>query len=98
MYIPASFAASDQVVRDLLTNHGAADLITATSDGLLATFLPFLYDPAVGEFLRQPAVEHAVRLDDVIVRRDDLILARHDARLPDFRLPARPSLRRLGPT
>ena len=49
MYIPASFAASDQVVRDLLTNHGAADLITATSDGLLATFLPFLYDPAVGE-------------------------------------------------
>ena len=49
MYIPASFAASDQVVRDLLTNHGAADLITATSEGLLATFLPFLYDPAVGE-------------------------------------------------
>lgn len=49
MYIPASFAVGDQVVRDLLTNHGAADLITATSEGLLATFLPFLYDPAVGE-------------------------------------------------
>jgi transcriptional regulator len=49
MYIPASFAANDDVVRDLLTHHGAADLITATSEGLLATFLPFLYDPTVGE-------------------------------------------------
>jgi transcriptional regulator len=49
MYTPASFAASDQVVRDLLTHDGAADLITSTSEGLVATFLPFLYDPAVGE-------------------------------------------------
>ena len=49
MYVPASFTANDDVVRDLLTNHGAADLVTATSEGLLATFLPFLYDPTVGE-------------------------------------------------
>ena len=49
MYVPASFAASDDVVRDLLTHFSAADLVTATSQGLLATFLPFLYDPAVGE-------------------------------------------------
>ena len=49
MYVPASFTANDDVVRDLLTNHGAADLVTATSEGLLATFLPFLYDPTAGE-------------------------------------------------
>ncbi len=49
MYIPAHFAAGDAAVRDLLTRHGAADLITLTADGLLATMLPFAYDPAAGE-------------------------------------------------
>ena len=38
MYIPAHFAASEEVVTDLLLNHGAADLVTVTEDGLLATF------------------------------------------------------------
>lgn len=49
MYIPAHFAADDALVTELLTHHGAADLVTATSQGLLATMLPFVYDPAVGE-------------------------------------------------
>jgi transcriptional regulator len=49
VYVPAHFAADDAVVRDLLDNHGAADLVTATADGLQATFLPFLHDPSVGE-------------------------------------------------
>jgi transcriptional regulator len=49
MYVPAHFAADDAVVRELLTHHGAADLITATPTGLLATLLPFVYDPTVGE-------------------------------------------------
>jgi transcriptional regulator len=49
MYIPAHFAAGDDAVRDLLARHGAADLITLTADGLLATMLPFAYDPAAGE-------------------------------------------------
>jgi transcriptional regulator len=49
MYIPAHFAAADAAVRDLLTRHGAADLITLTADGLLATMLPFAYDPSAGE-------------------------------------------------
>lgn len=49
MYVPAHFAASDRQVAELLTNHGAADLVTATSEGLLATLLPFIFDPAVGE-------------------------------------------------
>jgi len=49
MYIPAHFAADDAAVRELLTRHGAADLITLTADGLLATMLPFAYEPAAGE-------------------------------------------------
>jgi transcriptional regulator len=47
MYIPAHFAASEDVVTDLLVNHGAADLVTVTEDGLLATMLPFVYEPSV---------------------------------------------------
>jgi transcriptional regulator len=43
MYIPAHFAADDAAVHDLLARHGAADLITLTADGLLATMLPFAY-------------------------------------------------------
>lgn len=49
MYVPKHFAASDEDVVRLLHSHGAADLITATADGLVATFLPFLFDPAAGE-------------------------------------------------
>jgi transcriptional regulator len=36
-------------VRNLLTLHGAADLVTATPGGVLASLLPFIYDPTVGE-------------------------------------------------
>jgi len=49
VYVPAHFAADDAAVHELLTHHGAADLVTATPVGLLATLLPFVYDPAVGE-------------------------------------------------
>src|SRR5271169_1891222 len=49
MYIPAHFGADHAVVDELLARHGAADLITLTADGLLATMLPFAYDPAAGE-------------------------------------------------
>ncbi len=62
MYIPRSFAATDDDVRDLLTQHGAADLITATPQGLLATFLPFLYDPTVGKHGR--LLGHVARNND----------------------------------
>ncbi len=49
MYIPTHFAVDDAAVDDLLARHGAADLITLTSDGLLATMLPFAYEPSAGE-------------------------------------------------
>jgi transcriptional regulator len=49
MYLPEHFRASDETVRELLENHGAADLITATSDGLVATHLPFIFESGVGD-------------------------------------------------
>src|SRR3974390_2586454 len=49
MYIPAHFSVHDAEVHELLARHGAADLITLTEDGLLATMLPFAYEPSAGE-------------------------------------------------
>jgi transcriptional regulator len=49
MYIPAHFAVDKDAIDDLLAKHGAADLITLTDDGLLATMLPFAYEPSAGE-------------------------------------------------
>jgi transcriptional regulator len=44
MYVPAHFKPDDETVRELLRNLGAANLVTATADGLLATMLPLVYD------------------------------------------------------
>lgn len=49
MYIPAHFTPGAGVVGELLRNHGAADLVTQTDDGLVATMLPFVYVPEAGE-------------------------------------------------
>src|ERR1700722_1732109 len=49
MYIPAHFAATAAEVDELLAKHGAADLITLTDGGLLATMLPFAYEPSAGQ-------------------------------------------------
>ncbi len=51
MYVPNHFAADDAVVQDLLSNHGAANLVTSTPAGLLATLLPFVYDAESGALL-----------------------------------------------
>jgi|SRR5215470_3580872 len=66
MYIPALFAAADATVRELLARHGAADLITLTDDGLLATMLPFAYEPpAPGESHAHGALYgHVARTND----------------------------------
>jgi len=49
MYVPAHFAATAAAVDELLAKHGAADLITLTDDGLLATMLPFVYEPSADQ-------------------------------------------------
>ncbi len=45
VYIPDHFRPADEDVAELLVNIGAADLITATADGLLATMLPLIHEP-----------------------------------------------------
>jgi transcriptional regulator len=49
MYVPGHFAADEELLDELLRNHGAADLVTQTDDGLVATMLPFVYVPEAGE-------------------------------------------------
>ena len=49
MYTPAHFAATPETVRGLLSRPGALNLVTMTSQGLLATLLPFVFDPDAGE-------------------------------------------------
>ncbi|MET0966188.1 MAG: FMN-binding negative transcriptional regulator [Nakamurella sp.] len=81
MYVPGHFAASDEDIRQLLAGHGAADLITITEQGLLATFLPFLYDAERGALLghlarnndqwRRPTIGEAM----VIVRGPDAYIS-----------------------
>jgi transcriptional regulator len=62
MYIPAHFAAGGAAVDELLARHGAADLITLTEDGLIATMLPFIYEPSAGE--RGALYGHVARNND----------------------------------
>jgi transcriptional regulator len=49
MYVPAHFAPDPAQVDELLRNHGAADLVTVTERGLVATMLPFIYVPPAGQ-------------------------------------------------
>ena len=44
MYVPAHFKPDDEDVRDLLRNPGAAELVSVTAEGILATLLPLVYD------------------------------------------------------
>ncbi len=46
MYIPDHIRPTDEDVAELLANLGAADLVSATGEGLLATFLPLIHEPA----------------------------------------------------
>jgi transcriptional regulator len=48
MYVPQHFQASDEDLHALLSRGAAADLVTSTAQGMIATFLPFLFDPAAG--------------------------------------------------
>lgn len=62
MYVPKHFAMDDADLQELLVRHGAGDLVTATAQGLLATLLPFVYDPAVGE--HGALLGHVARTND----------------------------------
>ena len=77
MYVPAHFAVGDAQVRELLVHHGAADLITMTDQGLLATLLPFVFDPEAGP--HGALLGHVARNNDqwrVPARGESLVIVR----------------------
>ena len=45
MYLPKHFRAGEAATEELLAAVRRADLITSTTEGLYATFLPLIYDP-----------------------------------------------------
>lgn len=49
MYTPAHFAVDQESAIEFLSNVRAADLVTMTDRGLVATFLPLYFDPTVGD-------------------------------------------------
>jgi transcriptional regulator len=67
MYIPAHFAPDAALVDELLRNHGAADLVTVTPGGLVATMLPFIYVPPAGP----PAAGQLGALHGHLARNND---------------------------
>jgi len=63
--VPAHFAPpDDESVRDLLRHHGAADLVTSTAEGLVATLLPFVYDEPSPDGDRGRLLGHVARNND----------------------------------
>lgn len=49
MYVPAHFAMSTEQVQSVLCSGSAGDLVTAGPEGLVATFLPMVFDPTAGD-------------------------------------------------
>jgi transcriptional regulator len=62
MYLPKHLRADDAETAVLLSGLRAADLVTATPDGLYATFLPLIHDSSGGEFGR--LLGHVARKND----------------------------------
>jgi transcriptional regulator len=50
VYTPSHYAVTPDDARTFLATMRAADLVTMTEQGLLATFLPLLYVPEIGEY------------------------------------------------
>ena len=62
MYVPAHFAVDDGELAQLVSDFPVADLVTLTPQGLVATFLPVLYEPNTAE--RGSIIGHVARGND----------------------------------
>jgi len=62
MYVPDHFSVDDEQSMQFVTDIRAADLVTVTEDGLMATFLPLLFEPAGGP--RGSLCGHVARPND----------------------------------
>jgi transcriptional regulator len=59
MYTPAHFAVDDETAAAFLASIEVADLVTVTDDGLVATFLPLIFDAE-----RRSLLGHVARKND----------------------------------
>jgi len=76
VYIPSHFAVDDEGAAEFLSTIMAADLVTMTDDGLVATFLPLLFDRDRGALLG-----HVARKNDQWSRAahgESLVIAHGD--------------------
>lgn len=48
MYVPSGFEMQPDDVREFLLHHGAGDLVTCGRSGLLASLIPFVFNPSAG--------------------------------------------------
>lgn len=51
MYVPAHFAMTPEQVADVLVGGPAGDLVTTGPDGLVATYVPMVFDAASGSLI-----------------------------------------------
>ncbi len=100
MYVPAHFAADRLAIKELLSNPGAANLVTSTESGLLATLLPFVYDPEAGE--RGALLGHVARNNDQWLQpalgESLVIIQRADAYISPSWYPSKAEHGRVVPT
>jgi transcriptional regulator len=62
VYTPAHFAVDAESAAEFLGRIEVADLVTVTDDGLVATFLPLIFAPEVGD--RGALLGHVARKND----------------------------------
>ncbi len=100
MYTPPQFAVDEESAAAFLAQIRAADLVTVTEDGLVATFLPLLFDPSVGE--RGALLGHVARKNDQWKRRpigEALVIAHgEDAYITPSWYPSKAEHGRVVPT
>ncbi|MDD1475883.1 FMN-binding negative transcriptional regulator [Arthrobacter sp. H16F315] len=100
MYVPSHFSADRLAIKELLSNPGAANLVTSTESGLLATLLPFVYDPEAGE--HGALLGHVARNNDQWLQpalgESLVIIQRADAYISPSWYPSKAEHGRVVPT
>lgn len=100
MYTPDHFAAGPDAVQGLLTRPGTANLVTVTSQGLLATLLPFVYEPSVGEHgaLHTHVARNNPQWSEPAIGKSLMILQGADAYISPSWYPSKAEHGRVVPT
>ncbi len=100
MYVPSHFSVDEATTRRFLAAADTADLVTVTPRGLVATFLPVLYEPATAGY--GALVGHVARANDQwkLPVRGDALMVLHgpDAYISPSWYPSKAADGRVVPT